>query len=88
MEWTVPVEDALAPAVLPLLHQADDVPLLNKTMTKLQIRTPENISLYSTSTVCFGLRNFSFMCLVVYVACWFMMKNTSFTYCKKYMKLR
>ncbi len=30
VEWTVPVEDALAPAVLPLLHQADDVPLLNK----------------------------------------------------------
>jgi hypothetical protein len=26
----VPVEDALAPAVMSLLHQADDVPLLNK----------------------------------------------------------
>jgi hypothetical protein len=46
----VPVEDALAPAVLPLLHQADDVPLLNKTMTNLQNRTPEDISLYSMST--------------------------------------
>ncbi len=43
----VPVEDALAPAVMSLLHQADDVPLLNKPMTKLQYRTPaEDISLY------------------------------------------
>jgi hypothetical protein len=51
----VPVEDALAPAVLPLLHQADDVPLLNETNDKA--KKPEHQRIFRC-TVRVGHQNF------------------------------